>query len=210
MALPAVVWPNKSAHVYGTGLSWEPGTKAGRAEVGRLLEALAAEAGGVAWDTRGQLCIVVPSYIAGDIAAAVDSVCKIGVASTPEQRAYEIEGPEYWAERIRARRATTMAPWHCAIEINDRAGDVDGDGNEGPTIRYTRLWWWQGERPTAAPAPAGSVEVGAPWEPDELYPEPIGAPPAELSPDASPGLPEHVLESGRYVGTRDRIREDRS
>lgn len=176
MATPAVVWPNGCAHVYGVGLSWEPGTRAGRAELGKLLEALAVAAGGVAWDERGRLCVVVPSYLARDIARAVDSVEPLALgdmACIPEQREYEIAGPEYWAERIRAWNCSGSRDgawlsdpdgWSTTCETYDRAGDVLADGTETPAIRYTRLTW---HRPGGDP-----VEVGAPWEPAEMYPRP--------------------------------------
>jgi hypothetical protein len=194
MAVPAVVW--------------EPGTRAGRAELGKLLEALAVAAGGVAWDCRGELCIVVPAVFAWAVAQAVDSVMPLAMggrlAATPEQRAYEIEGPEYWAAQVRGRNslqarggASWLLPgWSTTCETADRAGDVLEDGTKTPATRYTRLTWQRtGEDP---------VEVGAPWEPAELYPRPEPAatepPPASVE---TPQLPDHVLESERYQAERE-------
>jgi len=234
MAVPAVVWENRSVHVYGTGLSWEPQSRAWRAEAGKLLEALAVEAGGVAWDNRGQLCIVVPSYLAGDIDEAVESVRGLserGIARTFEQRRYEIEGAEYWAARIRARRSQTPRQWHASLEIADRAGDVLQD-TKTPASRYTTIRWWEFDDDT--------IEVGAPWEPSylggakeapEMYPQPVAAVCTECGAlwaagaqecvecghwevrgidcrgakerlPFRPQLPDHVLDSRRYQETR--------
>lgn len=175
MLTPAVRWSNGCAHVYGTGLAWPTDSRALREELAELAMALACEAGGVAYDEQGTIGLIVPRLLARIVAEAMDSVVQLrhnGIAATPDERAYEIDGWAAWTSRVRQQRSYWIGGNHCRWiatrtcepgppEVYDE-GTVDGPDR-------TLIVWERIE-------PLTRVEVRAPWQEAEMYPEPVVAP----------------------------------
>ena len=166
ITVPTVVWPNQSAHVVGTVLSFNASSPSNywRHEAREAAEAVALGAGGIAWDECGVVCLAVPPWLAQTAIRHMWAVRAAACGDRVESEALALIHPfAPWGEDfVNVLRALGPAgPSEIGRLMRRRA--EDGGDPPPPKARVQQLLSGQTE------VSIGKLSIASPWDSPEIF-----------------------------------------